>query len=314
MKNLIDIIQENELTYLDKEMLKHLVIEYKLSYFFETRKLIFEKYGIYDDCDKLSTYIINEIKTPYLKNNITNFLFTNKDLKKFKNIFFKELNIIIKDSDENFGTYDNKSILNSDNLFDKVTITLYIKNKNDIYDYISTIMHELTHAYDFYIQSCKKDKGYINFISSKYYQTISLQTKLVHTFLYLMCGYERNAFIAQLKGELQTNKKNINNPHDALNFLKTTELYQAYLIFGNILQHYKNFNKDLIKNIVNDYNNLNHTIYSEEKVFKELNKLYIKTKNKLENILPKLCIENLQHTNYEIDARNIIEKINNYIK
>ena len=48
--------------YIDYSILQHLAIKYKEHHKYSRRRVILEKYGIYDGCEELSQFIYNKIK------------------------------------------------------------------------------------------------------------------------------------------------------------------------------------------------------------------------------------------------------------
>ena len=81
---------------LDKLLIEHLSTEckYNLNY---PETLILEKYGIYDGCENLATYLNKKVKNKLLNGNIKEkFTIYKNDIKNFKNVFFDSLTVIIK--------------------------------------------------------------------------------------------------------------------------------------------------------------------------------------------------------------------------
>ena len=110
-------------------------------------------------------------------------------------------------------------------------------------------------------------------------------------------GYEKNAFIAQIKGELSKYKENIKGPNDALEILKKSRIYKAYKLLDYQINMYfdnKLDNND-IKEIENAYIKITQEKKTTNQIFKTLRNLSKKTLKKLDTQLPKMCIENLNN-------------------
>jgi hypothetical protein len=171
-------------------------------------KILCEEYGLFPDCD----WIANQI-----------FLFVEKAVrynKSFiklcfeKSTFIDEVDVIINyNVDAGFKYSMSKSEFGDDGKFKPLSIEVPAKSiiaKNCT----SEIMHELTHACEDY---CRKNNhtdsisdiynkvGYEKYIKEK--DKKSPKSKLdvmVSNILYYLTSFERNAFIAELSGELQS--------------------------------------------------------------------------------------------------------------
>lgn len=301
MKKLSDYIEEFNIieNYIDYSILQHLAIEYKYNHLYSRNRLILERYGIYDGCESLAKYITDKI----LKNGLDNqYKFTKDELKGFKNIFFNNLIIDIDSSENKGGEYFDNDELTNDLLFDEVWINLYVQENHKSL-ILETIMHELTHAYNNYMMILKNDDNYIKTSSSLLYQNITnTNTDSNNEFflkkaLYLLLGYEQNAFFSQIKAELSKHKEKIKTPLDALQILKKSNVYKAYIRLNNEISDYMNdkLSDDEIKEIEDLYYNITNKKETANKIFKKLKALSNKTLKKLDHQLPKLCIENLHN-------------------
>ena len=171
-------------------------------------------------------------------------------------------------------------------------------------------MHELTHAYNNYMMCLKKDDGYIKTSKSILYNKIVQPSsndneKFIKKSLYLLLGYEQNAFFTQIKAELEKNKDKVNGPNDALKILKGSLVYQAYQKLDNqISKYFKNELSDQdIKEIEDIYNEITGENKNANQIFKKLKALSSKTLKKLDYQLPKLCIENLNNISITDDTK-----------
>ena len=115
--------------------------------------------------------------------------------------------------------------------------------------------------------------------------------------MYFLLGYEKNAFIAQIKADLENNKDKIYGPIDALNVLKKSETYVTYQRLNKAIGRYfnNNLSEEKIKEIEDAYTDITGQKMTWNKIFKKLQALSDKTMKKLDKILPKLCVESLNN-------------------
>lgn len=192
---------------LDKLLIEHLSTEYKYNLNYP-ETLILEKYGIYDGCENLATYLNKKVKNKLINSNKEKFTVYKNDLKNFKNVFFDSLTIIINKSNEVSGGYVAKSKYDS-NIMIKLNVDTRIKNDN----YINIFIHELIHAYNDYLLSINGVQSLFKISNTDFYKYISKHNDeesddeyLLKHALYFLNNYERNAYIVQLKAELIKNK------------------------------------------------------------------------------------------------------------
>lgn len=299
MKKLSEYINSTDKSFINESILSHIAIEYKVNDIGEGRRIINEKYGIYEGCEELANFIVKDIFT---HNNMDKqFKYSKESLDVIKNIFFNTLIIDIDtSSDEEFGECDNDISINKDLLIDEVWINIYGKRhtKSSIK---GIIMHELTHVYNNYLMLLKGNENFIITTNSDMYRNITdisggPTEKDLKQVLYFLLGYERNAFVAQLKGELEDYKSKINTPYDALKILKKCPVYLAYERVNNIIKYHIKNSKDsnliasLYKEITGSDDNM-----STSKILKKLKLQSDKALKKLDTVIPKLCVESLNN-------------------
>ena len=300
MKKLSEYINKSNIieNYIDYSILQHLAIEYKENNLYSKNHIILEKYGVYDGCEELAQFISDKVEKEGMDNQ---YEFTKDELLKFSNIFFEKIIIDIDTFEDKGGEYLDNEELNSNLLFDEVIINLYL-NENHLNKVKETLMHELTHAYNNYIMILKGDNGYIKTSKSLLYQNIQKPSSndnefLLKKALYLLLGYEKNAFFAEIKDELSQNKEQIKTPYDALNILKKSLIYQAYKNLDKQINDFfdNKLSENDIKEIETAYIKITQEKKTANQIFKTLRSLSKKTLKKLDNQLPKLCIENLNN-------------------
>ena len=301
MKSLSKFINE-ELTKIDEvdfSILQHLAIEYKENHLYSRTRVILEKYGVYDGCEELAKHIVKLAKKDGYNTVVK---LTKDNLPDFKNIFFENIIVNIDTSEDNGAEYIDNEELNKDLLFDEVVINVYL-TKQQISELQSTLMHELTHAYNNYMMLLKGNRNYINVAKSTLYKNIvSFPEKInaeyhIKRAMYFLLGYEKNAFIAQIKADLENNKDKIYGPIDALNVLKKSETYVTYQRLNKAIGRYfnNNLSEEKIKEIEDAYTDITGQKLTRNKIFKKLQALSDKTMKKLDKILPKLCVESLNN-------------------
>ena len=301
MQSFTNYIKESVNDCIDESLLSHIAIEYKVNDIGEGRRIVNEKYGIYDGCEELANYITNDIFSRHAFDDASQY--SKENLGDIKNIFFKELTVDIDTSSDDGGECDDEISIGSDLLVDEIYINIYLVNptKSEVK---GILMHELTHIYNNYIMQLKGDKNFIKTSRSAMYQNIIDMSggpieRDIKTVLYFLLGYERNAFIAQLKAELEDHKDKINTPREALEILKNCPIYKTYMRINNILaQHISNQNENpdsqliaqIYKQITGDKSN-----ESSMKILKRLKSQSNKAIKKLNTVIPKLCVENLNN-------------------
>jgi hypothetical protein len=250
------------------------------------RTRLFEKYGIFKDCEEISENILSCIKNAELKNkqDIACFPCTNSLVKK--------INISIEDIDSAGGYSYKKSIYNDiEKKFDEITIVL---TENDIKKYV--IMHELQHAKED-LELRKKGKTiedvltHYKYSANLYDKSKTNIEKEITNILYYLTSFERNAFINSIYAEMRDNKKNFTNVQNAYDFIKNTEFYKSY---ENVLYNCNYFinlkdislKKSVLEN-VNRKSNLNFKTYKDFRNW--LKGKVTEYKNKFEKIIPKIA-------------------------
>ena len=300
MKNIVDYIEQTEQdSFINESLLSHIAIEYKVNDISEGSRIINEKYGIYNGCEELVDFIVKDI---FSHDNLDYQFEYNRDtLKDIKNIFFKKLIIDIDTSaEEEYGECDDNLSIDKDLLVEEIWINIYEKKPNK-HSIKGTLMHELTHAYNNYMMLLKGNSSFIDTARSDMYRNIidvrgGNTERDLKFILYFLLGYERNAFIGQLKSELESHRNKINTPKDALEVLKKCPIYKTYLRVDNTIRYHiaNSKDSDLIANIYKEITGSDKN-ESSLKILKRLKSQSDKALKKLNTIIPKLCVENLNN-------------------
>lgn len=254
--------------------------------------LLCEQYGIFKGCEDIAKEILEAVKS-MTENNINNWLFSigNSD-------FIKTLEITIKyrtsssfltNSEVKEGKYD--------------PLRLIIGIIGTYKDLFSSIMHELLHAYENYqrlsvnntsIENVAKKIGYDKNPISRTPSYSDVKQKISYI-LYHLTDFERNAYIAQIQGELSSCKRKFNDIKDALDYIKTTVPYQNYhTIFEYCTELCNVTDTDrqrLILSYIEELSNQSFKTYSQ--FTKWLEKKVYKYQKKFSQIIPKIASQYL---------------------
>ena len=296
MKTINQYIQLFNQTIFEQELLSHLAIEYYFNCCLN-EDIILEKYGTFDNCIKLAKFIDNKIvKTIKSDKNIIIYKKSDFTNNGFDNLFFNSLIINLYKDSNNYMEYDLTNTTYNDTI-DKLVINIYYNNYKKE-ENLDLIVHELTHAYiDNELRKNNNDL-YSKLSKSKTYKRIIKLSNVTEQILYMFHTLEVNSFIAQIKAELEKHKSKIKTPQNALNVLKKSVVYQGYVNIENII-----LNNDFTDELSKEYNRINDTDYSTNKVIKILKNNSKKINNKLYRLLPKMCIEYFDNDEIKVNER-----------
>lgn len=307
--------------YINDSMLKHIAIELK------DYDIIYEKYGEYNGCDELATYITNA--TYKLDNDVIDL-----DVSKLKieNTHFDNVSIIkIEGTDLNSGYDCEHSNYNEDkHVIENVKIYVpeyLFVHKKQLHNFFE---HELQHIFDDWILIVHGMKNLYDVISvndmyerSKMFNDSNERTSVreIRLALYLLNTYEQRSFIAQLCDEIRdiklqyiNNGKQMNSLNATLvyNMTKDLQIYQAYENISRFIIRYKNNKlfKSEINAIENEWHEMTGENKSIEKIMKFIENKLKKVKNKLERVIPKKIAEELYPLHHSLmmdDGVNIFD-------
>ena len=307
--------------YINDSMLKHIAIELK------DYDIIYEKYGEYNGCDELATYITNA--TYKLDNDVIDL-----DVSKLKieNTHFDNVSIIkIEGTDLNSGYDCEHSNYNEDkHVIENVKIYVpeyLFVHKKQLHNFFE---HELQHIFDDWILIVHGMKNLYDVISvndmyerSKMFNDSNERTSVreIRLALYLLNTYEQRSFIAQLCDEIRdiklqyiNNGKQMNSLNATLvyNMTKDLQIYQAYENISRFIIRYKNNKlfKSEINAIENEWHEMTGENKSIDKIMKVIENKLKKVKNKLERVIPKKIAEELYPLHHSLmmdDGVNIFD-------
>jgi len=252
-------------------------------------RLLFEEYGLFKGCDHLAQIIITQLST------IDGYVGETFDMN-IGNWFIDNVHIIIVKEDGCF--YDSTSVINNNGCFEPLVFYVGFRALESP-NLKSMIMHELTHAYEdwnrrkngvdsLYAIADKNgyDKNPIG-LNNIYDEDI----RKLSWILYHYNDFERNAYFAQINGEMSKCNIRFERISDAYNWLKQNSIaYRNYRIIFDWVS-------ELIS--IRDVNRQNNIL----KRCKELSNFQFKTYNQLCKWLQ------LKTNNYQRSFNRIIPKI-----
>ena len=303
--------------YLKESLLHHIALELK------ELDPIYEKYGEYNGCDDLASYIQERCKK---NDSLETIIITYDEVKHIENIVFDNLEIeLVKD---NFihALYDTESTQHINEVtrrFKYCKIVIYFIDESSMNKIHSIIEHELIHLFTDYklrqsglksfLDIFKNDEVYKK--SREFITRKPLEQREINRALYMLNEYEKNTFIAQLMDEINELKQSYSdNSIDATkmyNMIRSLDIYQVYMQIGDFIRRYDNDNltKREKENIVIEWENIFNKTESLDSIFKQLKHKFIKTKNKIESLIPKKIAESVGY--YGIDSMISLDKIVN---
>lgn len=286
-------------TYLDESLLHHICIELK------DEDIVYEKYGEYNGCRDLTDYIINKIKDLNKSQNID---ILYDDVKDIDNICFDKLIISYIKGNNVHASYfiDKKSTFSVKTCrFSKSIIQIEFNNYDD--EIHSIIEHELTHLYNDWLLQSKGLKTFFDIFHTKEYEASkkfknnnqSLSKRELQRALYILNDFEKNAFIGQLMDQIQMMKNEWMQTHEKLDAnkllikIKSLSIYKAYYAINDFILRYRNdqLSEYEKNNIIEEWELMYNEKLSLDKIFKQLEYKFIKTKNKIESLIPKKIAE-----------------------
>ena len=317
-------INENIIENINDSLLQHIAVDYINS---SQQYILLEKYGIYNGCEDLVNFIIKKIKSKYNHKEGTYIIEIKNNQLTFNNVFFKILNLHIefKKNITTNGEYNLNSKFDKDSLLiNNVKIQLNLNVLNWEKDIRQILYHELIHAWDDYNSYLQNKGGLLNIIKPSYNNYIKgkLSTdnikQILSDILYHLDDIEKNSYIAELRGDLESYKETIHGPQEAYNIIKNSVAYKNIMTSKDIIDGLKNneYNNEIKQKIYSAYKELNNVDWTDNKIMKKLIyqiESYIKKMNK---IIPKMCLDFLNNNKIEIkeNHRNLIKPLKEYIE
>lgn len=264
---------------------------------------LIEKYGLSEEVRKISSDIIAK----YIKKN------KQPKSLNFTGVFVNKIIFTYNNINNNMGSYDPyKTDFDNKEIHINLQYNFSQPNYKFIYD---ILVHELTHAVED-INGYNKLKYLLdneyktasNYIISRNYA--DRMTNIMNTFSYIFNSKERNAYMAQLYGDIENiinknhwTRENI-NLKVLLNELKKDKIWSVYFSCKDWLSYISNNNlNDKDKDfIVSKYNKL----YNENKTFNQILKMmkikFDKFISKFNSYLPKITFDVLYNNEQKLSS------------
>ena len=283
-------------SYLLESLETHINIDYA----------IYENAGLYDGIEDLCRFLTNKIKSHQEKEFKLEYRNTDRELSKFRNVFFDS---IILDC-ERSNKYNNDAECSINKIIDldkntnrlkNVVIKVYLSQKHDAREVYMILLHEVTHLWDNYNHIIRYNKTVNSINTSRYYDDILKSMNddnIVGTILYFINPIEINAWLASFAGYLYDNIEDnvIDDPKRALEIIKDSELYKNYVAIGQYVEAVYNGKDELLKKhgvdiheFCKEYNRIYGTNFTENKVRKQIYNQYQKVRQKIESNIGKIC-------------------------
>lgn len=282
-----------------------------------------EKYGAYNGQVDFVVQIAD-----YIEKNL--FLTSNDELEieilgddlvdeKFENVFFDKLIIKYQKGIRHSGYVSlNDNFNEKTKRLNKVIIYLNDTDiKRNYNNTISTLIHELTHAWEDYNRNITNNLTLNDLISQKFdykenikqdssdnfYKTLAKQIE------YYLSKFEINAFLSELSTSLYKNKNKIDNYSDAINIFKSDETWISYI---TLYKELNGLSEIKLSKFTMFYNDINKTNFTENKLLKKLNNRFEKVFRKVLTNAPKIYYD--YYTKNKVNENLIVRPNIGYIK
>ena len=251
--------------------------------FWHFRRIFENSASLYDGQFELADFLAREIGKNITKNKSISFDKTALE-KKFKNIFFDNIEVNYKpQEDNNLGGYkfkDNRIIININS--DEVTKYQTI---------CGTISHELKHAWQDFKTDFSDNSPSVISNSPQYKEIVKELNNKNFTisgaanYLYHIYKIETDAFSSEFSAELKIDIKN-NKPkdiNDCINYAEEINIFSDLIIYKTLIREL-NKNNEIFginkESLIKEINNLSKKNYSWEsfnrKIFRKIEKLFNK--------------------------------------
>lgn len=312
MKKIINLplyIKEQELLKDNPCFYQSYIIERDL---YNDVKLVNEKHSTFDGQIELVNNLCEVIADALQNMDMSNpsLSFKRKDIEKWLKksdedkvtIFFNVLYIDFKEGYGAMASYLPK-LSNYDkehNCFDKIVIYMDVDMIDEYPKLTSSLIHELTHAYedfkkhekglDITLDKLSKDKTYINICKSVENSKTSLDRDISVMF-YMLNNSEKNAFVSEFSSILDGyfEKETVISYNEALKLFKEKDVYAILLKSIALLNNESNHDY-----IVNKYNEIYNKSLHKTRCIKLLKNKVTKMFNKITETLPKIYFDWLE--------------------
>lgn len=306
MKSLNEYIENNIVDLdindsLDLHFYAEFILQDSMRY---TITSINEKYGSYIGQKELILKVARDI---YANDNKFVLRYTKDDLKEYSNIFFDELRVVLHTNSTAYMSTASK-FDKSRKMFDKVVISLTDENLDSLQEICSSIMHEMLHAYNHYMEKLTGAKTSLDDLSkagTPYSKAVLASNKLTpenicKRMLHDIRLFEQNAYFSELTNLLELNKFNVNDFENTVEAYKhAKKLFKESLVWKQYIFLYERLNeiktnKDFQKEFADTYNEINDVKWTFDKIYKKLYFILENIIKKFETTISKLFCDYYQ--------------------
>lgn len=314
--NLKNYIKEN---LFDNPVNNKLLIAFKQEYNIRNnfnninKEYINEKYGSYNGqlklCKEFADMFMYDFDHSIDDKDFVYKLTKDELQKRYKNLFFKELDIYCN-SDCQTGYETKKSEFNNKTLqFDLIVIYININDYHTEEDVTTCLMHEITHAWDDLNRKLNKTDDLLYINSHGYKDVIKkfnskdFMEQFVANIIYSFSPIEKNAYISELSAVLHNirDKNKVTSYADAMNHFKKSDCWKR---FYTLKDYFENIilkdEKELTKFCI-IYNKLNKSDLTEQKIIKQVKYNIDKTFNKILTVIPKIYYDFVSNKDKELN-------------
>lgn len=199
----------------------------------------------------------------------------------------------------------------------RINVNMFKANKKRL---LVTIMHELTHAYEDYNLFIKGENRLIDKAMDIGYNYNNIGSyngykNYLSYLLYYITEFERNAFVSELKAELQNTEQHFMNISDIIQFLKSTSVYKNYQKIITYIDFFTNLedkeSQEIVFKWLNELSNLKFDTYG--RFAKYLKNKQRDIERKINTFIPKIAYEYLKFGNILISFNGKLPEINDGI-
>ena len=308
MKSLSDIVEEQKLCKKYPYFWPSYLYEKKLWYWQRSHLYLTEKHGTFDGQVELVNSLTDCIVDMLEKGNLTNIMIREDKIQNFakkRNIkiitFFYWLCIIFDDNPGAAYNPDKSKYDEKNNKFEKVCIYVNANEFDTIEKISSTLVHELTHAYedfkryekklDWTLSDLSKDDVYLKVNKIYVDNPRSQNERIIAKAMYILNPQESNAFKSEFSTLLDAlyEKTTDVSYEEALKQFKLKDVYQSLVEILVCLN-----NKEFLPVIGKIYREANDNSFSDNKCKKILTTKANKLFTKITETLPKIYFDYIE--------------------
>ena len=273
--------------------------------------LVFEKAGTYNGQIKFAVDIAKELYRDLKYNKILKYIRDTLIDRGLENIFFKDI-VIVYSPTKNSYYNARENFDNDSKLFDEVKIYINSEENRDYKDILTSLVHELTHAWEDYnrhldgvdslYKLTNKDSKYAISSLEDYNaeEVEDILKELVKKFDYLSTSFERNAYASELRAYLEANREDIHGYNDALKVFYGSDIFKELSMLIETFETYQH--SDAIKRIAAEQYNLLFSKYRGKDI--KYNQFWKRSLRHLYDIKEKLS-KNLAKIYYDFYTSEI---------